>query len=199
MKNEKRTSNPKLTTGESRRRPRTFVVTVFGSSRPKKGEPEYATAYQVGKLLAKSGFVVCNGGYGGVMEASARGAKESGGKTIGVVTRFFSTRANTYIDKKIMTGTHIDRLMKLIKLGDAYVILRGGTGTLVELATVWEYMNKHVVDVKPIIVVGKFWSPVVQTLAEELAFEGKGDATKYVTVVSSAQECVKALNGRFKL
>ena len=150
----------------------------------------------MGKLIAGAGYVVCNGGYGGIMEASARGAKEAGGTTIGIVTKFFSTEANPYIDKKIIENTLLDRLTKLIALGDAYVVLRGGTGTLVELATVWEYMNKHVITAKPIVVVGKFWSPVVQTLNEELAYEGKGDATKYVTIVSSPQECVEVLQTR---
>ena len=58
------------------------IITVFGSSRTKKGGGPYKEAYQLGKLLAEAGFVVCNGGYGGLMDASARGAKEAGGKTV---------------------------------------------------------------------------------------------------------------------
>jgi uncharacterized protein (TIGR00725 family) len=50
-----------------------MIITVYGSSRPKFGEEEYQTAYELGKLLANSGFTVCNGGYGGTMEASAQG------------------------------------------------------------------------------------------------------------------------------
>ena len=71
------------------------IVTVFGSSRPGEGDEEYLLAYEVGKNLALNGFTVCNGGYAGIMEASARGAKEAGGKTIGV------TFKNTF--KKILT------------------------------------------------------------------------------------------------
>lgn len=175
-----------------------FVVTVFGSAFPKEGSEEYTAAYELGKLLAQSGCTVCNGGYGGTMEASARGAKEVGGRTIGVVTEFFSTEANKFIDQKIVVKSIVDRLMRLIELGEAYIVLRGGTGTLVELATVWEYMNKGALREKPIIVVGNHWSKVIDTLNEELVWEGKGNAVHYVTVVRSPRECVEVLRTKLQ-
>lgn len=175
-----------------------FVVTVFGSSKPREGDAEYETAQEVGRRLAEAGFTVCNGGYGGIMEASARGAKEAGGVTIGVVARIFSTVSNPFIDRKIVENSLVDRLMKLIELGDAYVVLKGGTGTLVELALVWELMNKRLAAEKPIVVVGSFWSPVIKTLNEDLAYEGSGFATKHVTVVSTPKKCVEVLKKRFR-
>ncbi|MCK4850323.1 MAG: hypothetical protein KAT11_03175, partial [Phycisphaerae bacterium] len=66
------------------------IITVFGSYEPKTGSAEYEQAYQVGYELAKAGFVVANGGYAGTMEASAKGAKEAGGETIGVSCRAFA-------------------------------------------------------------------------------------------------------------
>jgi len=65
------------------------IVTVFGSSRPKAGDAEYEEARELGNLLAKRGFAVCTGGFGGVMEGVSRGAKEGGGKTYGVTAEFF--------------------------------------------------------------------------------------------------------------
>lgn len=176
---------------------KTLTVAVFGSSLPKPGDPEYQTAYEVGKVLAQAGFAICNGGYSGTMEASACGAKESGGLTIGVVAKFFSTTANSYIDKKIVVETLVDRLMKLIELGDAYVVLRGGTGTLVELALVWEFMNKGVIRQKPIVVVGTFWIPVVDTLKTEFLSEGLHSQAEYVTIVATPEECRTVLLKRF--
>jgi uncharacterized protein (TIGR00730 family) len=170
------------------------VVTVFGSSRPHEGDADYEHARLAGKILAQNGYTVCNGGYGGIMEASARGAKESGGKTIGVVTSFFSPRANKWIDTTIVEKTLTGRLMKLISLGDAYLILKGGTGTLLEFAAVWEFMNKNVMVEKPIIVVGNFWERVVETMRSELTFEGKGDCSRYVTEVSSPEDGAEYLN-----
>ena len=60
-----------------------IIVTVFGSSRPRAGDADYEEARTLGRALAKHGFSVCSGGYGGVMEAASRGAKEGGGKTLG--------------------------------------------------------------------------------------------------------------------
>jgi uncharacterized protein (TIGR00725 family) len=174
------------------------IITIFGSARPVEGDESYVEAYAVGKALASAGFVVCNGGYAGTMEASARGAKESGGKTIGVVSEFFSAESNRWIDKKIVVKSLVDRLMELISLADGYVVLKGGTGTLLEFASVWEFMNKSVIEEKPIIVFGNFWDRVIQTLNEELLFEGKELCTKYISTASSAEEVVNALGQRLK-
>jgi uncharacterized protein (TIGR00725 family) len=170
-------------------------VTVFGSAFAKEDSEKYTTAYELGKLLAQSGYVLCNGGYGGIMEASARGVKEAGGKTIGVVTEVFGAEANKYIDQTIVTKTHVERLLKLIGLGDAYVVLPGGTGTLVELATVWEYMNKGMLAEKPLVVVGEFWRSVVETITVETKREGKRAST-YVTMVDSPHQCMDILRKR---
>jgi uncharacterized protein (TIGR00730 family) len=147
------------------------IITVFGSSRPREGEAEYAIAYDVGKELGQAGFSICNGGYGGIMEASAKGAKAAGGSTIGVTAAIFQRSANKWIDREIHTATLIDRLMKLVELGDGYVVLKGGTGTLLELAAVWEFVNKGIMKEKPIMIVGDFWNVVVETLRSELLWE----------------------------
>jgi uncharacterized protein (TIGR00730 family) len=168
------------------------VVTIFGSSKPQVGEPDYQLAHRVGTLLAAAGFAVCNGGYGGTMEAAARGAKEAGGSTIGVTMEFVRPQANQWIDKTIVVKTLVDRLMKLIELGDAYVVLRGGTGTLLELAAVWELMNKRVIKSRP-VVVGDFWNSTVETVKRELTLEGSEWSAQYVTVAKTPEECVRVL------
>ena len=173
------------------------VVTVFGSSRPQEGEPEYVLAYDVGRALAKSGFTVCNGGYGGIMQASARGAKNAGGKTIGVLTEALAMRKpNEWIDERVTTKTLVERMIELISRGEAYVILKGGTGTLLELAAVWEFMNKSMIREKPIVVVGDFWNDVIGTLREELAWEGLDNCTRYVTIVSTPAKCAALIKQR---
>lgn len=174
------------------------IVTIFGSSKPSAEEPEYKLAYELGKLLAENSFDICNGGYGGVMEASALGAKNGGGKSIGIVTEHFQRLANPYIAEVICVKTLMDRLLKLVELGDAYVILRGSTGTLVELATVWEYMNKSAIKSKPIIIIGDFWFPLINTLKTELNYEGMKDVTKFISIVESPKECVKLLIDKLK-
>jgi uncharacterized protein (TIGR00730 family) len=142
------------------------VVTVFGSSRPQPHDALYAQAQALGVALAENGLLVCTGGYGGVMEAVSRGAKQAGGRTIGITARFFRSRANPWIDEEIRVATWRERLFELIERGHGYVTCPGGTGTLVELAIVWEMLNKGVMKKKPVIVFGDFWRPVIECVRE---------------------------------
>jgi uncharacterized protein (TIGR00725 family) len=148
------------------------VVTVFGSSRPRDGHPGYDEARALGSALAAKGFVVCTGGYGGVMEAVSRGAKESGGHTIGVTAKVFRSGPNDWVDKEIRRKTWQDRLFELISLGDAYVACTGGTGTLVELAVVWEMLNKSVINGKPLVALGEYWRPIIERVREVECADG---------------------------
>jgi len=142
------------------------VITVFGSSRPSEADALYGEARALGRALAGAGFAVCSGGYGGVMEAVSRGAKEAGGATLGVTTSFFRSRVNRWVDEEICVATWQDRLFELIRRGDGYVACQGGTGTLVELSVVWEMLNKRVMPHKPFAVLGGFWQPVIERLRE---------------------------------
>lgn len=142
------------------------IVTVFGSSRPREGDADYVEALALGKALAQAGFAVCTGGYGGVMEAVSRGAKEVEGKTYGVTAEFFARRANRWIDVEIRKKSWEERLFELIQLADGFVACKGGTGTLVELAVVWEMLNKSVMRHKPFAVIGQFWQPILDRVRE---------------------------------
>jgi uncharacterized protein (TIGR00730 family) len=169
------------------------IVTIFGSSHPREGDADYALAFEVGTQLAGAGFTVCNGGYGGIMEASARGAKSVGGTTIGITIK--PAPPNPWIDKVMEMNTLVERLQKLILLGDAYVVLKGGTGTLLELAAVWEFTNKNLMDVKPILALGSFWQPVVETVKSQLIVEGSS-AADAITLVDTPQQLVEVLRTR---
>jgi uncharacterized protein (TIGR00725 family) len=151
------------------------IVTVFGSSRPKAGDADYEESRALGKALAERGFAVCSGGYGGVMEAVSRGAKEARGKTYGVTAAFFKRNANEWVDVEVRKKTWQERLFSLIELGDAFVACKGGTGTLVELAVVWEMLNKSVMEPKPFIVLGDFWQPILLRVRE--VEQGKDPST----------------------
>src|SRR5258706_9725629 len=144
-----------------------FIVTVFGSSRPREGEADYEEARILGRALAQHGFSVCSGGYGGVMEAVSRGAKEAGGKTTGVTADFFkAAKLNPWIDVEVRMKTWEERLFELIRRADGFVACKGGTGTLVELAAVWEMKNKSGMAGKPFTVLGDFWQPILDRVRE---------------------------------
>ncbi len=156
----------------------TATVTVFGANDPCDGTGDYETGRAVGRTLGEMGFRVANGGYGGTMEASARGAHDAGASTVGVTCSLWASTPNRYIDEVIETRTLGKRIQTLIDLGrDGYVVLPGATGTLAELAWVWELACKGFLaetgeasagdgaTQRPIVCVGDFWRPVIDMVA----------------------------------
>jgi len=171
------------------------IITIFGTSRVKDGDKAFELAYKLGKLCAEVGFTIANGGYGGTMLAAAKGAKSAGGKTIGVTCSAFGRKgANEFITQEIKTENLTQRVAKLIEIGDAYVVLPGGTGTLLELAEIWELTNKGFINsAKPIILMGDFWRPLVELMA------GDDPASREcVRLACGAEEAVKILKEYWK-
>lgn len=171
------------------------VITVFGTGRAKPGDSIYETAYKTGRLLAKAGFAVANGGYGGTMEAAAKGAADLAGQIIGVTcSAFTKSRANQYITREIVTDSLQQRLDTLISLGAGYIVLAGGTGTLLELAKVWELKNKNFLNPdKPVIIIGGFWRPLLELISAE-----DPRAAKYISQAGSAAEAVRMMSAIIK-
>jgi hypothetical protein len=164
------------------------IVTIFGTGRAKQAEPACALALETGRLLAIAGFTIANGGYGGTMLAAAKGAAQAGGQVIGVTcSAFKSSKANEYVTRTIVTASLDERLDTLIQLGQAYLVLPGGTGTLLELAKVWELKNKGFLKAgKPIILVGEFWRPLVDLVATD-----DPDSARYVQLADEPKEAVR--------
>lgn len=145
------------------------VVTVFGASRVGPESELYAEARELGRLLAEAGYVLCNGGFDGTMEAASRGAKEAGGRTIGVTVNLFGAKSpNEFLDEELGTASLLLRLDKLTEVADAFVVLAGGIGTFLELALVWNLKLMHVYPRKPIILVGPAWQAAIEAVAEHL-------------------------------
>jgi len=166
------------------------IITVFGTSKAAEGDAVFESAESLGRLLAKNGFTIANGGYGGTMLAAAKGAAETGGEVVGVTcTAFKRSRANEYVTEEISTNSLAERLAKLIELGDAYIVLAGGTGTLLELADVWEHKNKGFANAdKPIILVGTFWAPLTSMMAT-----ADPDSVRHIVCTATAEEAVDQL------
>jgi uncharacterized protein (TIGR00725 family) len=178
------------------------VVTIFGSSLPNEASPAYTEARQLGKLLAEAGFAVCNGGYKGLMEASARGAREACGHTIGVTCAIWPGKANPWIVEEVRAKSFPERIMTLLERADAYIVLAGGTGTLAELALAWEMMNKASLSCtvggnKPLLV-SRYWQPVIRCLEQEGQLTStqpgwRSPAMEIVTPVVDAEQAVEYL------
>ncbi len=91
-------------------------------------------ARAVGRGIAEMGGILICGGLGGVMEAGARGAKEAGGMTIGVIPGTNPNDANQYIDIPIVTSVGYARNIIIVNSSDSVIAVDGKFGTLSEIA-----------------------------------------------------------------
>jgi len=109
------------------------IVTIFGGSKCCEADPEYTQARRVGELLAEAGYTICTGGYLGVMEAASRGARDRGGRVVGIVMNQFKAEPNRYLTDKVATPHFYERLQRLITRSVGFIAIRGGMGTVTEL------------------------------------------------------------------
>ena len=169
------------------------IITIFGSSKPINNEEQYLTAYNLGKKLALNGFDICTGGFNGIMEAASKGAFEGGGEAIGVTVDLWGRHINEYITREIKCNTLLERIDKLIGLGDGFIVLQGGTGTLLELAAVWEYSNKDLMRIKPIACHSSIWKVIVSEMNLQMKIEGRpADTVKIFNTVDEIVDYLKA-------
>jgi hypothetical protein len=164
------------------------TITIFGSSLPAETDEQYRFAYQLGVTLTQNGFNICTGGYKGIMEAASKGAYDNGGLVYGVTVDGWENQPNPYITIEVREKKLFGRIEKLLELGDAYVILQGGTGTLLEFAAAWEYANKNLQPAKPIICNSKMWQEVVEVMNKQMTMEKR--RTDLINVFSSVEEIV---------
>ncbi len=166
------------------------IVTVFGTSQTQVGDADYEEARKVGRLLAEAGFAVTSGGYYGAMEAVSRGAKESGGRTRGITMNIFDPRpANQWIDEEEKVLNFFIRLEKLIYTADAYIVLRGGIGTLTELGLTWSLLQTNCIEKKPLVLVGESWARLLEVFRQYCLI--RPDDYEFITLVQTAEEAVE--------
>jgi hypothetical protein len=108
-----------------------LIIAVIGAGEPSKEAAELAE--EVGRELGRRGLTIVCGGLGGVMEAACRGAKATGGTTIGVLPGSDPKAANPWVDYPICTGLSHARNVIIVKTGRAAIAVGGAYGTLSEI------------------------------------------------------------------
>ncbi len=115
-----------------------MIITVFGTGSP--SEKGYQEGYELGKTIALAGHTLKNGGYGGIMKASAQGATDAGGEAIGVRINpekvAWTCLENNFLTKIIIKDTLHERIEELMN-ADYVVVLEGKLGTLEEIFVAW--------------------------------------------------------------
>lgn len=107
-------------------------IGVIGGARP--DSKSYGQALKMGRLIAENGATLVCGGLSGIMEASAKGAKEAGGTTLGILPSNSRLDANPYIDIAIATGLGYARNSLVALNADVLIAVDGQYGTLTEIA-----------------------------------------------------------------
>ena len=154
-------------------------ITIFGYADAKEDDQVWKDAFATSKLLAENGYTIVNGGGPGVMKASTLGAKEGGGKVIGV--SFYPKNAPNFegrdltnpIDEEIKTEHYLGRTLKLLGMGDVYVTFKGGTGTISEFGMAWGLARLYFGHHKHFILFGDFWNNLLSAFEKNMYIRGE--------------------------
>ncbi|MCU0970341.1 MAG: LOG family protein [Gammaproteobacteria bacterium] len=140
-----------------------YRVTLFGSARMKPGTEVYDEVRVLAAALADMGCDIVTGGGPGFMQAANEGAASSAAadrvQNVGIrVDLPFEQEVNPFVEEAYEHQTFFTRLHQFVLMSDAYVVLPGGIGTVLEAAMVWQLLQvRHLHDV-PLVFVGEMWS-----------------------------------------
>ncbi|WP_226063757.1 LOG family protein [Kaistella polysaccharea] len=171
-------------------------VSIFGSARLQPGDHYYELATEIAEKITDIGFGIITGGGPGIMEAGNRGARNGGGKSIGLnIDLPFEQHFNPYIDK----GLSIDfdyffvRKVMFVKYSQGFIVMPGGFGTLDELMEAITLIQTNKIGRFPIVLVGtKFWAGLLSWFKETLLENGmiSEENLNLYRVVDTADEAV---------
>lgn len=167
-----------------------FVVGILGSARLGDDDPRYHHAVNVGAALAREGWAVMTGGYGGLMGAAASGAAGEGGHVIGLPMRAWGRLTPSSFSAELRwCDTYQERIGHLLSC-DAVVALDGGVGTLSELTVVWAAAQTET-DAPVVVTVGAAWRSILDVVGERMVV-GEEDL-RLVASVDEPAEVVGAI------
>jgi len=143
-----------------------YRVTIFGSARAQPGTYVYDEVKRVAAVLAEMGCDIITGGGPGLMQAANEGASAVNAlernRSVGIrVDLPFEQEVNPFVEQAFEHKTFFTRLHHFVLTSDAFVVVPGGIGTVLELMMIWQLLQvKHVRDT-PLILVGKMWADLV--------------------------------------
>lgn len=140
-----------------------YRVAIFGSARAQPGTFVYDEVKRVATALAAMGCDIVTGGGPGLMQAANEGAKEAGAPgSVGIRVELpFEQDVNPFVEQAFEHETFFTRLHHFVIASDAFVVVPGGIGTVLEMLMVWQLLQVRHVDHVPLILVGKMWKGLV--------------------------------------
>jgi hypothetical protein len=141
-----------------------YRVAIFGSARAKPGTPVYDEVKRAASAFAAMGCDIVTGGGPGLMEAANEGAKAGGATTsMGIrVDLPFEQDVNPFVEQAFVHETFFTRLHHFVIASDAFVVVPGGIGTVLETLMIWQLLQVRHMNDTPLILVGKMWRELVE-------------------------------------
>jgi uncharacterized protein (TIGR00730 family) len=151
------------------------AVSVFGSARTHREDPEYALGVRLGAALAEAGYAVITGGGPGAMEAANKGACQAGGTSVGLGIELpFEQGLNPWCDIGINFRYFFARKTMFVKYAQGFVVLPGGFGTFDELFEALVLVQTRKVTSFPIVMVGtEYWGGLFDWIRATVLPSGK--------------------------
>jgi uncharacterized protein (TIGR00730 family) len=151
------------------------AISVFGSARVHRDDPEYALAIEVGKRLAEAGYAVITGGGPGAMEAANKGACLAGGVSVGLGIELpFEQGMNEWVDIGVDFRYFFARKTMFVKYAQGFIVLPGGFGTFDELFEALVLVQTKKVTSFPVVLLGHaYWDGLVDWLRSTVLPGGK--------------------------
>lgn len=172
-------------------------IAYFGFADAKPGDPLFQEAYECSKFLTSKGYVAINGGGPGTMRAVSEGAKDANGTAVGVtfypkdVANFEGRDKLNPFDIEIKSKNYLERTLKLLEMGDAYVIFRGGTGTVSEFGMAWGLARLYFGHHKPLVLYGEFWNNIIKAFTENMRI--RPEELEVYRVVTNPEQAYAAI------
>jgi uncharacterized protein (TIGR00730 family) len=143
-----------------------YRVTIFGSARAKPGTFVYDEVRRVAAALAEMGCDIITGGGPGLMQAANEGAAVADApeshRSVGIRVELpFEQEANPFVTEAFEHKTFFTRLHHFVLTSDAFIVVPGGIGTVLELMMIWQLLQVRHVRETPLILVGKMWPGLV--------------------------------------
>src|SRR3954452_4403222 len=182
-----------------------YRVSIFGSSRIRRGDPIYEEVKKLSYELAKMGIDIVTGGGPGLMEAANAGAMEgqvdSHARSFGLAIHLPTEEgANPFVNKVFRHRTFFSRLHHFVRLSSAFIVMPGGIGTALELFMVWQLVQvKHVTE-HPLILVSKIWNGLIDWINESMITRGLASPQDMsaVSVVASYEEAIPIIRASYE-
>ena len=144
-----------------------YRVTIFGSARLKRGTVPYDSVKELAAQLTKMGCDIISGGGPGMMQAANEGALSVDPKglhrSVGIRVELpFEQAVNPFVGLAYEHRTFFSRLHHFMIASDAFIIVPGGIGTLLELSLAWQLLQVRKLYNTPLILIGKMWADLVE-------------------------------------